>query len=196
MTYDIFSEDIKSMLCHVKKCICPECKGCRHIAHMFIGGRDRIKFVSANPGIDRMLSRSRYRVVSYYLGQDYDSEYKGVVLEESKWLFPDFFRFDRVCNMCDSDSGEFEYETSIHVVYPDVTELTFEYYGTRGGDEDPDWYETWNSLDDLCSCDPGLIQDSLPEKVKIRMLKPPIIGREEETEEVIFDVSIGCSQGP
>lgn len=197
VTYDIISEDIKSVLCNVKKSICPGGSGCRHIAHMFIGENDRIKFVSANPGIGANLSRSRYRVASYYLGQDYNTEYEGVVLEESKWLFPDFFRFDFVCDICDSESSEFESESNLYVIYPDVTELTFQYYGTRNGESEPDWYDTWNSLEDLCSCDPGYIQELLPEKVRIRMLRPPIKGRkaEEEPEEIVIEVYIRCGQG-
>lgn len=197
VTYDIISEDVKSILCNVKKCVCPGCSGCKHIAHLFIGGHDRIKFVSANPGIGAKLSRSGYRVASYYLGQDYNTEYEGVVLEESKWLFPDFFRFDLVCDTCDSESNDFESESNLYVIYPDVTEMTFQYYGTKNGEAEPDWYDTWNALEDICSCDPGYIQESLPEKVRIRMLRPPIKGQkgEEEPEEVVIETYIECGQG-
>jgi len=204
ITYDIISEDIKSILPsggrktknYGEMFICPEGRGCRQKAGLFIGESDRIKFVSTNPGLDQSLNRSKYRVVSYYLGQDYHSDYKGVVMEEYVWLFSDFFRFEILCDMCETEEDEFEYETFIHSIYPDVTDLTFKYYGTHRGDEDPDWYETWNSIEDLCSCDPGMIQDSMPQKVEVRMIRPKILGveGEKETEEILFEVNIEAVQ--
>jgi hypothetical protein len=173
--------------------ICPEGRGCNQTAALFIGESDRIKFVSTNPGLHHSLNRSEYRVVSYYLGQDYNPDYKGVVMEEQAWLFPDFFRFETLCDMCESDEDEFEYETFTHSIYPDVTEFTFRYYGIRKGEEEPDWYETWNSLQEvLCTCSRDEIQDTMPHKVEVRMLRPKIIGGEgeEEIEEVKFEVNI------
>ncbi|UCG70170.1 MAG: hypothetical protein JSV09_03905 [Thermoplasmata archaeon] len=204
ITYDIISEDIKSILPsgvqkrqdYGRKHICPEGQGCSQKAALLIGESDRIKFVSTNPGLHHGLNRSKYRVVSYYLGEHYDSDYKGVVMEEYVWLFPDFFRFETLCDMCETEEDEFEYETFVHSIYPDVTELAFRYYGTHRGDEEPDWYETWNSLEDLCSCDPGMIQDSMPQKVEVKMIRPKIVGveGEEELEEVIFEVNIEAVQ--
>ncbi len=200
ITYDIISEDIKSILPsgvqknkdYGRKDICPEGKGCTQKAALFIGERDRIKFVTTSPGLHYSLNRSKYRVVSYYLGQHYDSEYTGVIMEEHAWLFSDFFRFETLCDMCEAEEDEFEYDRFIHSIYPDVTELTFRYYGTHKGDEEPDWYETWNSFEDLCSCDPGMIQDSMPQKIEVKMIRPKVMEAEgeEETEEVIFEVNI------
>ncbi|MGA1863513.1 MAG: prepilin-type N-terminal cleavage/methylation domain-containing protein [bacterium] len=204
ITYDIISEDIKSILpSGIKKksdqgsqYICPKGKGCSQKAALFIGESDRIKFVSTNPGLHSSLNKSKYRVVSYYLGQTHDSDHKGVVMEERAWLFPDFFRFETLCSMCETEEDEFENETFIHSIYPDVTELTFRYYGTHDGDEEPDWYETWNTMEDLCSCDPGMIQDSLPEKVEVKMRQPKIMGSDEDEElgEVVFVVDIEAVQ--
>ncbi len=204
VTYDIISEDIKSIVSENirvpgsqdPRCICPKCKGCGQKAPLFIGDHERIKFVSVNPGINTKLSKSRFRVVSYYLSQDYDSEYKGVLMEEQKWLFPDFFRFETICDKCDSEDSEFELETYRHVVYPDVTLLEFRYYGSKLRGEDPEWYETWNSIEDLCSCDPGLIRATLPQKVEIKMRRPALTGMdesEEEEEEIVFIVPIEVS---
>ena len=198
VTYDIISEDIKSILSanlgkSAMKPICPGKKGCSQSAFLFIGESDRIKFITTNPGLDRSLNRSEYRVVNYYLGQYYGEDEKGVMMEEHAWLFPDFFRFDTLCDMCETEEDEAEYETFTHAIYPEVTELTFRYYGTHDGDEDPDWYETWNSFEDLCSCDPGLIEDSLPQKIEVKMVRPKILAGEEEegeTEEVLCEVAI------
>jgi hypothetical protein len=116
-------------------------------------------------------------------------------MEEQMWLFPDFFSFETLCDTCDAEV-EFEYESFVHSIYPDVTELEFRYYGKRGADEDAEWYETWNSFEDLCSCDPGMIQKSLPQKVEVKIVKPKIIAKEdeEEKEEIIFEVPIESMQ--
>ena len=109
MTYDIISEDIKSVLPanlgrSTMKSICPEGRGCKQKAILFIGESDRIKFVTTNPGLDRSLNTSEYRVVSYYLGQHYGEDEKGVMMEEHAWLFPDFFRFETICDTCEAES--------------------------------------------------------------------------------------------
>ncbi|MGA1795780.1 MAG: type II secretion system protein J [bacterium] len=199
VTYDILSEDIRSIPLsggrrqgdYGKISICPEGKGCNLKAVLFIGESDRIRFVTTNPGLAPSLNRDSYRVVTYYLGQHYNSEYEGVVMEEYAWLFSDFFRFETLCDRCEKGADEFNYDPFVYSIYPEVTELGFRYYGIHRGDEEPDWYETWNPFQDLCSCDKGLIQDTLPQKVEVRMVRPKIFaGEEGETEEVVFEVTI------
>jgi len=199
ITHDIISEDIRSILPtgsgrgsrYGTKPICPDGRGCSVKAVLFIGETDRIKFVTTNPGIDRSLNTSQYRVVTYFLGQEYHEEYQGVVMEEHAWLFPDFFRFEAICDKCESEENIFEFETFTHVIYPDVRELTFRYYGKRTGDAEPEWYETWNTFDDLCSCDSSAIQDALPQKIEVKMMRPKVMSQEEEDlEEIIFEVPI------
>ncbi|MGA1843442.1 MAG: type II secretion system protein J [bacterium] len=199
VTYDILSEDIRSIPLsggrrqgdYGKIPICPEGKGCNQKAVLFIGESDRIRFVTTNPGLDPSLNKDSYRVVTYYLGQHYNSEYEGVVMEEYAWLFSDFFRFETLCDRCEKGADEFKYDPFVYSIYPEVTELSFRYYGIHRGDEEPDWYETWNPFQDLCSCDKGLIQDTLPQKVEVRMMRPKIFASEEgETEEVVFEVTI------
>jgi len=186
VSYDLISEDIKSIF-PFQGMVCPGGNGCRERAHLFIGEGTRIKFVTSNPGL--RLSQNKYRIVSYYL----DDTNNAIIMEEQQWLFPDFFRIEDedLCFECSRDD-EFKSTVYRHSLYPYIEELRFEYYGTKQGDSDPEWYESWNSLETLCACDRTEIESKLPQKVKVIIRLSEIDDKDIEKEDIetVFVVPI------
>ncbi|MGA1867000.1 MAG: type II secretion system protein J [bacterium] len=204
VVYDLISEDIRSMvgmeirgrrLRTITKSICPGGKGCNQKAPLFIGEPSRITFVSANPGLEHSLSRYRYRVVTYYLAGEspFDDEEvaaeNGIVMREEPWLFDDFFK--PLCSPCDSEEAP-EHDHYTHVLYPNVRECSFEYFGKRNLDEEESWDDTWNPLEKICECDRGSIEKELPVKIRVTFVSATDNETEDEEarQEISFEVPL------
>lgn len=193
-SYDLISEDIKSIF-PTEGIICPELKGCNKKAPLFIGEAERIKFVASNPGL--RLSKNRYRIVSYYLEFDPNINANVIMMEERFWLFPDFFTTldGMLCSDCEDE--EFETPTYVYPLYPNIEELRFEYYGKRNAESEADWYETWNPLEVICTCDVREIERMLPQKIRINIVLADIEDEDlkDEDKEISFVVPVTGSIG-
>jgi len=133
---------------------------------VFLGEAKKITFITAASGIDPQLKKGTLRLVSYYLGQSEDKP--GLVMEESPWLYQDPFKKEGETD----DNDSLDPRHYIYSLYPDVVDITFQYYGvkkpqgeTENVDEDPQWCDDWNLLEDVQSGEKYLKE--LPEKVKV-----------------------------
>ena len=221
--YDFIMEDIRSMVVSdsesVKnkrsksksKCIegdiCPERSECSKKAPLFIGEPHRITFLSTNPGLDRSLAKSDYRVVTYYLYNEspFDDEVgdlKGIIMRErelvSQLIYKDFFK--PLCDNCTSKTiSDDKIDNLLSIepisIYKDVVECLFEYYGQRDSDAEPDWHEDWNPLEKICECDRGSIEKDFPIKIRATIVyTSEDAGADEgDTEELSFEIPIMVS---
>jgi prepilin-type N-terminal cleavage/methylation domain-containing protein len=140
-------------------------------AVVFLGEAKKVSFVTTASGINSQLKKGTLRFVSYYLGQSEDKP--GLVMEESPWLYQDPFKKEG-----ETEDDTLEPKHYIYSLYPDVVDITFQYYGVKKPkgesvtiDAEPEWYDDWNLLGDVQSKEKYLME--LPEKIRVTIKRKP-----------------------
>ncbi len=138
---------------------------------VFLGEAKKVTFITAASGIDPQLKKGSLRFVSYYLSQSEDKP--GLVMEESAWLYQDPFKKED-----ETEDDALEPKHYIYSLYPDVVDITFQYYGVKKPqgaaetlDADPQWCDDWNLLEDVQSGEKYLKE--LPEKIRVTIHRKP-----------------------
>jgi len=177
--FDILIQDIKSCI-GIKKAATYTTdaaggkqydKNRQNWAVVFLGEAKKVTFVTTASGIDPQLKKGTYRLVSYYLSQSEDKP--GLVMEESPWLYQNPFEKEG-----EAADDTLKPKSYIYSLYPDVVDITFQYYGvkkpqgeTENIDADPQWYDDWNLLEDVQSGEKYLKE--LPEKIRVTIKRKP-----------------------
>jgi len=138
---------------------------------VFLGEAEKVTFITAASGIDPQLKKGNLRFVSYYLSRSEDKP--GLVMEESPWLYQDPFK-----KVGEIEDDALEPKHYIYSLYPDVVDITFQYYGVKKPhgepeaiDAEPEWYDDWNLLEDVQSGEKYL--NELPEKIRVTIHRKP-----------------------
>ena len=138
---------------------------------VFLGEAKKVTFITSASGIDTQLKKGTLRLVSYYLGQSEDKP--GLVMEESPWLYQDPFKKEG-----ETEDDTLEPKHYLYSLYPDVVDITFQYYGVKKPkgesetiDAEPQWYDDWNLLEDVQSGEKYLME--LPEKIRVTIQRKP-----------------------
>jgi prepilin-type N-terminal cleavage/methylation domain-containing protein len=156
---------------------------------VFIGESDKLRFVTTASGISPHLKRGTLRLVSYCLSQEDDKP--GLIMGECPLLYQ--YPFEAVCFDDEDSSGPKAFTYSL---YPDVVEISFQYYGIKSihgrveeKGKEPEWHDDWNRLEDIQNQDKYL--KNLPERIRMTMRRKQAEDDREVTTHLEIPVMVG-----
>ncbi|MGA1875032.1 MAG: type II secretion system protein J [bacterium] len=156
---------------------------------VFIGESDKLRFVTTASGISPRLKGGTLRLVSYCLSQEDDNP--GLIMGECPLLYQ--YPFEAVCFGDEDSSGPKVFTYSL---YPDVVEISFQYYGIKDihgkvkeKGKEPEWHDDWNRLEDIQNQDKYL--ENLPERIRVTMRRKQAEDDREVTTHLEIPVMVG-----